>query len=108
MPGIEKRLARYPQLYSRIGFAHQYRPAPGRQAHRRPHPPLEETRAHLDTGDFTDAQAIAAVGRITLGNFRLIQRLFVQIERILRINDLTVITDDVVEAARSTLVISAT
>ncbi len=42
------------------------------------------------------------------GHFRLIQRLFVQIERVLRINELTVITDDVVEAARSTLVIGAT
>ncbi len=49
-----------------------------------------------------------AVGRITRGNFRLVHRLFVQIERVLRINDLTVITSDVIGAARRTLVIGDT
>jgi hypothetical protein len=44
------------------------------------------------------------ISRITRGNFRLVHRLFVQIERIMKINDMTVITSDVVETARSTLV----
>ena len=52
--------------------------------------------------------AVAAIVRITGGNFRLVHRLFVQIERILRINDLHLVTDDVVEAARSIFVIGAT
>jgi DNA transposition AAA+ family ATPase len=60
MPGIEKWFSRYAQLYSRVGFAHEYRP---------------------------------------------LARLFTQIERVMKINELSTITDDVVEAPRSTLVI---
>lgn len=57
MPGIEKRLARYPQLYS--------------------------------------------------GNFRLVQRLFTQIQRIMEINNLITITREVVETARESIVIGS-
>ena len=108
MPGLEKRLARYPQLYSRIGFAHHYRPLQGEELSFVLTRHWRQFGLSLDEADFTDAQAMASIARITGGNFRLLQRLFVQIERILTINGLRVITDDVVEAARSTLVIGAT
>lgn len=62
----------------------------------------------LDPEDFTDAQAIAAVARITRGNFRLLERLFPQIQRGLKINELSTITNDVIEAAQCTLVIGIT
>lgn len=105
MPGIDKRLSRYPQLYSRIGFAHQYRPLGDEELAFVLSRHWHKLGLTLDLTDFTDAQAVATVGRITRGNFRLVHRLFAQIERVLRINDLTVITSDVIETARSTLVI---
>ena len=108
MPGIEKRMARYPQLYSRVGFAHHYRPLQGDELSFVLTRHWRHLGLNLDDADFTDNQAMAAIARITGGNFRLLHRLFVQIDRVLRINDLTVITNDVVEAARSTLVIGAT
>lgn len=107
MPGIEKRMARYPQLYSRIGFAHRYYALQGEELAFVLERHWKSLGLHLDGADFTDAQAVAAVARITGGNFRLLQRLFVQIERVLQVNELSVVTDDVVEAARSTLVIGA-
>ena len=38
--------------------------------------------------DFSDYEAITSIIKITNGNFRLIQRLFSQIEKILEINEL--------------------
>jgi DNA transposition AAA+ family ATPase len=105
MPGMEKRLSRYPQLYSRVGFAHHYRALAGDELTFVLTRHWRSLGVDLDGADFTDAQAIASIARITGGNFRLLHRLFVQIERIMKINELTVITDDVVEAARSTLVV---
>ncbi len=107
MPGLERSLARYPQLYSRVGFVHQFHALDA-----------EETRAIIversaelgvarSPEAFADEEAVAAMIRITGGNFRLIQRLLQQVDRILTINALRVVTSDVVAAARDSLVIGA-
>jgi DNA transposition AAA+ family ATPase len=105
MPGLEKRLARYPQLYSRIGFAHQYRPLSADELRFVLTHHWRTLGLELAAEDFTDTEAIAAVARITNGNFRLVNRLFAQIRRILEINNLTTITREVIETAREGLVI---
>ena len=105
MPGIEKRLARYPQLYSRVGFVHHFKPLSAEEmnfvlAHK-----WQQLGLTLDLDDFTDTEAIAAIIRITGGNFRLLQRLLGQTERVMQINELLYVTKEVVESARELLVI---
>jgi len=108
MPGIDRSLSRHPQLYSRIGFAHQYRPLADDELAFVLTRHWSKLGLTLDLTDFTDAQAVAAVGRITRGNFRLVHRLFTQVARVMKINNLAIITSDVIETARSTLVIGDT
>jgi DNA transposition AAA+ family ATPase len=107
LPEIEKRLARYPQLYSRVGFVHHFRPLSEEElrfilAHK-----WHEIGLTFSPDDYTDTEALAAIARITGGNFRLVQRLFSQIARLVEINRLRTITQEVVEAARESLVIGA-
>jgi len=79
-------------------------PSPGADEHTRY---LNTLSLTLSADDFTDTEAIAAVARITSGNFRLVQRLFAQIQRIMEINNLSTITKEVVETARESLVIGS-
>ncbi|EMF0066101.1 AAA family ATPase [Enterococcus hirae] len=106
MPGIEKRLSRYPQLYSRIGFAHEFDNLSKDETHHILEYKWSELGIDIKLEDFSDYEAITTIIKITKGNFRLIHRLFAQIDRILRINQMDKITVEVVEAARDSLVVA--
>jgi DNA transposition AAA+ family ATPase len=104
MPGLEKRLMRAPQLYSRVGFAHEMEPLSD-----------DETRDFLEkrwnhrvkpsSDDFTEKEAVATILRITRGNIRFIERLMMQVEHVLVANQTQMVTKDVVETAQQNLII---
>ena len=117
MPGLEKKLARYPQLYPRIGIVHGFRPL--REAEMR----LVARRHAATFGIASDpagldaTEALAAVVRITRGNLRLAERLLApmprcpdscapdHVRRIMDLNGTQSDSTDIVDAARDRLVI---
>jgi len=105
MPGLEKRLARYPQLYSRVGFVHAFRPLSAEEVHALLVQRWGPAGVVLPEAGWTDDAVLAAIIRITGGNFRLLHRLLTQIARVVEINALTQVTQEVVETARESLVI---
>ena len=104
MPGMEKRLARYPQFYSRIGFVHEFRPLTAKEIRQLLDQHWTPPGVRLPQYPL-DPDTAAAIIRISGGNFRLLNRLLAQIERILEINSMQAVTRAVVEAARESLVI---
>jgi DNA transposition AAA+ family ATPase len=105
MPGIEKRLVRFPQLYSRVGFSHEYKPLSEEEVIFIIKNHCKALEIEVNSSDFSDHETIAAVIRITHGNFRLMNRLLKQSIRIMKVNQLSSVSKEVVEAARECLVI---
>lgn len=105
MPGIERRLSRYPQLYSRIGFRHEFNRLSQDEMKFIIGKLWKNLGLECSEDNFTDVEALNTFIRITNGNFRLIDRMFSQIGRILKINNLNLISKEVVDAARECLVI---
>jgi DNA transposition AAA+ family ATPase len=100
MPGLQKWLARYAQLYSRVGFVHRFRPLGGHELTA----VIQRLCVQLGLDEAlqqtTDIAVVNAIARVTGGNFRLVERLFAQIKRVLEINELRTVTTEVVTVAR--------
>lgn len=105
MPGLEKRLARYPQLYSRIGFVHEFKPLTETEMRLLLATHAADFGISFDPALLDAVEAQAAVIRITRGNFRLMERLFAQMQRIMTLNHVEKVNADIVQAARDCLVI---
>ena len=104
MPGIEKRVARYPQFFSRIGFVHEFRSLPVVDMEFLLRQHWAPAGVHLPLAE-PSPEVIAAIIRLTRGNFRLLARLLTQMQRVLTINGLDHFSVAVVETARENLVI---
>jgi DNA transposition AAA+ family ATPase len=104
MPGIEKRIARFPQFYSRIGFVHEFRPLDATEMQELLEQRWTPVGVTLPDEPFAP-EVMARLIRMTGGNFRLLTRLLTQIERVLEVNQLHIVSTEVVEAARDSLVI---
>lgn len=103
MPGLDRIYARYPQLYSRIGFLHQYKALTADTVHELMKDP-SIFGVDLSPEAFSD-EAINAMMRYSEGNFRTLEKLSQRVERLLPINRLTVANAQVVSRARQDILL---
>ena len=103
---IEKRLARYPQLYSHIGFVHEFEPLGAEEARLILMRHGTALGVPFDPERLEHVEALAAVIRETAGNFRLMERLLAQMRRIMMLNGVEDVSAELDQIARDCLVIS--
>ena len=105
MPGIERRFARYPQLYSRVGFLHEFKALSKDEMRFIIEHNLNKLGTKINIDNFRDYETLNTIVKITKGNFRVLCRLFQQLERLMKINNVSTIDTELVMAAREVLVI---
>lgn len=105
MPGIEKIIERFPQLYSRVGFVHHFKNLGAGEIEFIIAKHFSKLGIHIDGGDFSDQEVVSSIIRMTNGNFRLINRLLKQSKRIMQVNCMTSLTAEIIAAARKCLLI---
>lgn len=104
MSGLEKRLARFAQFYSRIGIVHEFRPLGTSETRRLLTQQWRPAGVNLPVQPWSE-EAITAIIRITGGNFHFAESVADAGEAHSRKHPLRIVTKDAVEAARESLVI---
>ena len=102
---VGKASARYPQLYSRVGFVHEFKPLSQADVRQLLRDGWGSAGVSFSDETMIDDEALAMLIRVAEGRFRLLHRLLTQISRLLEINNLDRVTTAVVAAARESLVI---
>ncbi len=80
-----EEMARFPQLYSRIGFVLEFRPLAAAEVQKLLWTGWTPSGVTLPRKPLR-TEVLAAIIRMTGGNFRLLDRLLAQIERVLKVN----------------------
>lgn len=94
-PGMDRRLDRQPHFAHRVGFLHQYHQLSLEDATRYMSYKVEQLQVPGLTND-----VCSAIFWYTQGNFRMLNTLFMQIGRLLKINEMSEVTRELVDAAR--------
>lgn len=103
MPGIERRIKRFGQLYSRVHLTYEFQSLNANETALF----IEQKWIDLGLPRSADDAVSTAIKRVANGNFRILNRIFTEVERLQKLNCLPQITPDLIEAARQGLLLGA-